>query len=453
MIFYFTYRLLPGPTHRWRMIAVLPNWDGVWWELRADQAKVHLEVLTSSWSELEFFQLELARPCLHCRLHNEIAKIAFVHVDSDLNMSRRTASYSIRSGSVRIWQFPDRMHTQFWLLCRRHCKNFFSLALPRPTCLHQLRLWYHIENILFLILSHGSFEGESQSFPNVVSNLDGHCAHEKSLVCVYLRLSGIVAGQLRFFRVRTDPQLDTARIFPSISSPWTSFVCWFEFQAELICRWFCERGHGPWWGLVTASDQDKLAVPCFSPTGVVSVYIPTLGVGTDVLFEGRNIKEIFGIATLRHDQDCPLRSGGLEGYSSTFKMCQFWPFIEKEAVIRGIVLSIRPFNWCTDEKAIRAEFQVSVDIARLELRERRKACRNTLLIYIMVCRQVNVEEEVETSRCHENAYIPNSNASTSIGVGKRTAGPGGPYRYPAACLCQALKVDSKASRNRRAWKE
>ena len=71
----------------------------------------------------------------------------------------------------------------------------------------------------------------------------------------------------------------------------------------------------------------------------------------------------------------------------------------------------------------------------------------------MVCGQVNVEEEVETSRWHENAYVANGNASTSIGVGKGTAGSGGPYRYPAARLCQALMVDPKASRDKRAWKE
>ena len=134
-------------------------------------------------------------------------------------------------------------------------------------------------------------------------------------------------------------------------------------------------------------------------------------------------------------------------------MCQFWSFIKEEAAIRGVVLSIKPFNRCTDEEAIRAEFWVSVDIARLELRKGGKAHRNTLLIYIMVCRQVNVEEEVETSRWHENAYVANSNASTSIGVGKGTTGTGGPYRYPAACLCQVLTVDPKASRNRRARKE
>ena len=90
-----------------------------------------------------------------------------------------------------------------------------------------------------------------------------------------------------------------------------------------------------------------------------------------------------------------------------------------------------------------------VDIAWLELLERGKAWWNTLLIYVMVGGQVNVEEEIETSRWHENAYVANSNASTSIGVGKGTAWPGGPYRYPATCLCQVVTVDPKASRNRR----
>ena len=134
-------------------------------------------------------------------------------------------------------------------------------------------------------------------------------------------------------------------------------------------------------------------------------------------------------------------------------MCQFWSFIKEEAAIRRVVLSIKPFNRCADEEAIRAKFRVSIDIAWLELWEWGKACRNTLLIYIMVGGQVNVEEEIETSRWHENAYVANSSASMLIGVGKGTAGPGGPYRYPAACLCQVLTVDPKASRNRRARKE
>jgi hypothetical protein len=75
------------------------------------------------------------------------------------------------------------------------------------------------------------------------------------------------------------------------------------------------------------------------------------------------------------------------------------------------------------------------------------------LLYILVGGQVNVEEEIEASRWLENAYVANSNASTSIGVGKGTAGPRGPYRYPVACVCQVLTVDPKASRSRRAWKE
>ena len=41
---------------------------------------------------------------------------------------------------------------------------------------------------------HGGLKVESQSIPNVISDLDGNCAHEEGLVCVYDRLFGIVAG-------------------------------------------------------------------------------------------------------------------------------------------------------------------------------------------------------------------------------------------------------------------
>ena len=49
------------------IITAFPNWDDVWWELRADQAKVHLEVprAVRSWN---ISQLEPARPWLAATL-------------------------------------------------------------------------------------------------------------------------------------------------------------------------------------------------------------------------------------------------------------------------------------------------------------------------------------------------------------------------------------------------
>ena len=60
------YYLLPGP-HRCRIISVHPNWDVVWGKLRADRAKVHLEVPRADRS-LIISQLEPAWPWLAATL-------------------------------------------------------------------------------------------------------------------------------------------------------------------------------------------------------------------------------------------------------------------------------------------------------------------------------------------------------------------------------------------------
>ena len=75
---------------------------------------------------------------------------------------------------------------------------------------------------------------------------------------------------------------------------------------------------------------------------------------------------------------------------------------------------MRPFNRCTEEVTIRAELHMSADITWLELRERGKAFWKSLMVYRVIRRQGNVKEEVETSRCCEDAYVTNSNASTAI---------------------------------------